>query len=61
MDKNHFLTSLQMANFVSDGMLRFDELVPEEVNREAMREIDEGLIPTHYEKQGQLLEGLWLT
>lgn len=59
MDKKYLLTSVQMANFVADGLLRFDELIPDEVNREAMREIDEGLIPTHYEEQGQPLDGLW--
>ena len=53
------LSSDQMANFVADGMLRFDELIPDEINREAMREIDQGLIPKNYETQGQPLDGLW--
>ena len=30
--KEHLLTSVQMANFVADGFLRFDELVPDHLN-----------------------------
>ena len=59
MDKEHLLTSAQVASFVADGMLRFDGLIPDEINAEAMREIDEKRIPTSYEKQGQPLNGLW--
>ena len=59
MDKQHLLTSVQMAEFVADGMLRFDELIPDEINREAMREIDEERIPRGYDRQGQPLSGLW--
>jgi hypothetical protein len=40
-------------------MLRFDELIPAEINREALREIDEGLIPTGYLRQGQPLSEVW--
>lgn len=58
-DNEHRLTSVQMANFVADGLLCFDELVPEEINREAMRELDERLIGGEYEEQGQPLSGLW--
>ena len=28
VDRKHLLDSKQMANFVADGFLRFDELVP---------------------------------
>ncbi len=59
MDKQHLLTSVQMASFVADGMLRFDELIPDEINQQAMREIDEERIPRSYEKQGQPLSDLW--
>lgn len=59
MDKQYLLTSVQMANFVADGMLRFDELVPKEINVEAMRELDEKLINFGYEPQGQPLSNLW--
>ena len=59
MPKTPLLSSVQMAHFVADGFLRFDGLIPDAINREAMREIDEKLIPTHYERQGQPLAGLW--
>jgi Phytanoyl-CoA dioxygenase (PhyH) len=59
VDKQHLLTSLQMANFVADGLLRFDDLVPDEINREAMRELEERLISFGYERQGQPLAELW--
>jgi hypothetical protein len=55
----HLLTSVQMANFVADGLLRWDELIPEEINREAMREIDEKLISHAYSMQGKPLEECW--
>lgn len=57
--RKHLLTSEQMANFVADGFLRFDELIPDEINREAMREIDAKAIPGHYERSGQPLSCLW--
>ncbi|MBV9469382.1 MAG: phytanoyl-CoA dioxygenase family protein [Abitibacteriaceae bacterium] len=59
MDKQYLLTSVQMANFVADGMLRFDEFIPAEINAEAMREIDEGRVKMGYEEQGQPLANLW--
>ena len=43
-NKQHLLTSVQMANFVSDGLLKFDELIPNAINQEVMRELDERLI-----------------
>lgn len=58
-NKQHLLTTTQMANFVSDGFLRFDELIPDEINQAAMHEIDAGLIPGHYERSGRPLSGLW--
>jgi hypothetical protein len=59
MKNPHLLTSVQMANFAADGFLRFDELVPAEINVEAMRELDEKLINFGYEPQGQPLSNLW--
>lgn len=59
LDKKYLLNSVQMANFVTDGMLRFDELVPDEINREAMRDLDERRINMHYERQGQPLVNMW--
>ena len=40
IDKQHLLTSAQMAEFVARGFLRFDELAPEEINEAVMRDID---------------------
>jgi hypothetical protein len=59
MDKQHLLDSKQVAAFAADGMLRFDALVPEQINQEAMREIDQESVPRHYERQGQPLAQLW--
>ena len=36
VDKKYLLNSEQMASFVSRGFLRFDELIPQEVNERAM-------------------------
>ena len=40
IDKQYLLTSRQMAEFVARGFLRFDELIPDEINRAVMRDID---------------------
>ena len=37
----HLLNSVQMANFVADGFLRFDELVPAHLNAAALAEMAE--------------------
>ena len=36
IDKKFLLNSLQMAEFVARGFLRFDELVPGEINERVM-------------------------
>lgn len=36
---NHKLTTQEMARFVADGYLRFDALVPEEINRAVIEEL----------------------
>lgn len=59
VDRKYLLNSKQIASFVSDGFLRFDELIPDEINHIAMREIDEKSIPQGYDIQGQPLSGLW--
>ncbi len=43
-DKQYLLTSKQMAEFVARGFLRFDELVPDEINDKVMRDIDNDAI-----------------
>jgi hypothetical protein len=42
VDKRYLLDSKQMATFVAKGFLRFDELVPAEINAAVMAEIDAG-------------------
>jgi ribosomal protein S27AE len=42
VEKKYLLTTNQMAEFVARGFLRFDEMVPDEINQAAMREIDAG-------------------
>lgn len=44
VDKQYLLNSKQMAQFVAQGYLRFDGLVPDEINRAVMTEIDAGSI-----------------
>ena len=44
IDKAHLLNSKQMAEFVARGFLRFDELVPTEINSRVMRDIDNDAI-----------------
>jgi Phytanoyl-CoA dioxygenase (PhyH) len=59
VDKRYLLTSKQMADFVADGMLVFEELVPAEINAEALRDLDERRISRSYERSGQPLSQLW--
>lgn len=40
IDKQYLLNSQQMAEFVARGFLRFDELVPDDINQATMRDID---------------------
>ncbi len=42
ISKEHLLSSAQMAHFVARGFLRFDELIPDEINQAVMAEIDAG-------------------
>lgn len=47
VDKQYLLSSKQMAEFVARGFLRFDELIPDEINRDVMRGIDQQIIKGH--------------
>ena len=47
VDKQYLLSSTQMAEFVARGFLRFDELVPDDINQEVMRAIDTQVIKGH--------------
>ena len=42
INKQHLLSSKQMAQFVAQGYLRFDGLVPDAINKAVMAEIDAG-------------------
>ena len=42
IDQQYLLTTKQMAEFVARGFLRFDELVPDAINQDAMAEFDAG-------------------
>ena len=55
--KEDLLTSTEMARFVADGLLRFDELVPNELNEAVCAEMERGEIPRV--ASGQPLSDLW--
>ena len=44
-EKKHLLNSKQMAQFVVDGFLQFDELVPTKLNNEVLEEMATRSIP----------------
>lgn len=44
VDKQYLLSSQQMAQFVAKGFLRFDALVPDDINQAAMAEFDAGSV-----------------
>ncbi|MCE9589854.1 MAG: phytanoyl-CoA dioxygenase family protein [Planctomycetes bacterium] len=60
-DKQHLLTTKQMAEFAANGVLVFEGLVPDEVNQQAMREIDDKSFNlwTGYSKSGTPLSRMW--
>jgi hypothetical protein len=47
VDKKFLLTSNQVAEFVARGVLRFDEIVPDEINKAIVAEMDAGTITSH--------------
>ena len=56
VDKQYLLNTKQMAQFVAAGFLRFDELVPDELNRAACAEMETG-VPRG--RAGAPLSELW--
>ncbi len=44
-EREHLLDSKQMASFVARGFLRFDALVPAEINRAFLEEVDDDRLP----------------
>ena len=57
VDKRYLLTSVQMAQFLTDGFLRFDELVHEDLNRDVRAEMEQGIYEV--EPMGQPFSALW--
>ena len=57
IDKKYLLNTEQMANFVADGYLRFDELIPRELNEAAHAEMEEGIIVRG--RGGTVLDEVW--
>ncbi len=47
MDKQHLLDSRQIAEFVARGFLRFDEIVPDEINQATMAAFEAGRIKSY--------------
>ncbi|MBZ0300638.1 MAG: phytanoyl-CoA dioxygenase family protein [Anaerolineae bacterium] len=47
IEKQYLLNSRQVAEFVARGFLRFDELVPDEINQAAMTAFDAGGIQSY--------------
>lgn len=60
VDKKHLLTSKQMAAFVADGYLRFDQIVPDEINRAAMKEYEDKPWPHGGGYVGEPLSKHWI-
>ena len=44
VDRKYLLTSNQVAEFVARGVLRFDEIVPAEINNAIIAQMDAGRI-----------------
>lgn len=57
--KEHLLTSVQMANFVADGFLRFDELVPAHLNAAALAEMERDAIESLKRGPDATLDKAW--
>ena len=57
--KEHLLTSLRMANFVADGFLRFDELVPAHLNAAALAEMESDAIESLKRGPDATLDKAW--
>lgn len=47
IDKKYLLNSRQVASFVARGFLRFDELVPDDINQAVMQAFDENSVKSH--------------
>lgn len=59
-DKKYLLNSKQMAQFVADGFLQFDQIVPQELNDAAMKEYEEKPWPHGGGYRGEPLAEKWV-
>lgn len=58
-EKQHLLTTRQMAQFACDGFLRFDEIVPPELNALAMKQIEDKTFPRGGGYTGEPFDNIW--
>lgn len=56
-DAKRLLTTKEMAQFVANGYLRFDELVPRELNERAVKDFEKGIVRGW--KAGTPLSEVW--
>lgn len=47
LDRRYLLNSVQMATFVARGFLRFDALIDEPINREFLRQVEQGRLQSN--------------
>src|SRR5690349_12511872 len=59
LDKKHLLTTSQMAEFAANGFLRFDQIVPQELNEAVLAEIASKKFPTGGGYRGVPLDSMW--
>ncbi|MDE0241900.1 MAG: phytanoyl-CoA dioxygenase family protein [bacterium] len=57
--REDLLDSLQMANFVADGFLRFDALVPARLNAAALAEMESGAVESPKRGPDATLDKAW--
>lgn len=56
-DTRYLLGSKQMAQFVANGFLRFDELIPQHLNQSAYAEMEQGTVGRH--PAGTPFDNVW--
>jgi len=59
MDQSPLLNSKQMAQFVADGFLKFEGLIPDEINQQAMAELNDSSNRIPRPQAGDRYDNLW--
>jgi hypothetical protein len=59
VEKQFLLDTKQMAQFAANGFLRFDELIPDEINRAACEEMDAGGTALSGNRAGTCFDDIW--